>query len=200
MEAESPWYVCTWAAIALHCGEIDSAGGGRNHPPVAHLHLQASIYTPSAFSIRSSVSFAPRRKYLQFVSNSLVISLSPSPSFSFFSLFLSFFSSRHAFLMLTFSNPQHRRSSSCFLVSGVEKQISRHPYLRNFWFTFYLPAEFPTAEGAYYAIRIFTKAVPRDLFNVRYVPEWRTSIPACNKHARCWISMKRFPSRCIPYY
>ena len=41
----SSWYVCTWTAIVLHCGGIDSAGGG-----TPHLHLQAPIYTPAAHS------------------------------------------------------------------------------------------------------------------------------------------------------
>ncbi|KAH0950870.1 hypothetical protein HN011_009584 [Eciton burchellii] len=57
---ESSRYVCTWA-IVLHCGEIDSAGGGRYHPLTAHPSIYKPQYTPPR-RLRLS-PLHPRTKY-----------------------------------------------------------------------------------------------------------------------------------------
>lgn len=58
-ERESPWYVCTWTAIVLHCGGIDSAGGGTPPPPFTspNIHPRSS----------PSISFAPSRNIHRYV-------------------------------------------------------------------------------------------------------------------------------------
>lgn len=54
-----PWYVCTWTAIVLHCGGIDSAGGGTPPPPFTspNIHPRSS----------PSISFAPSRNIHRYV-------------------------------------------------------------------------------------------------------------------------------------
>lgn len=103
-------------------------------PPFTSLNIHPPRHSPS---VRPSPSH-PRETSAVCLKCSRNLFLSPSSS-----LFLSpfFLSSSHP--RVTPLQPSTSPLVVLLLVSGMEKQIS-HPYLRNFWFIFYLLEEFPT--------------------------------------------------------
>lgn len=143
MEAEGPWYVCTWAAIALHCGGIDSAGGGWNHPPKPPTPIYKPQYTPPRRTPSVCLSPSHPQKYPQFVSNSPAISL------FFFPLVIL------PSLLSSISQTLVARRVA-FLLAGGRADFSP-PLSAEFLIYFLSTNRISNCQSAHYAIRVLQK-------------------------------------------